>query len=251
MKPLLHLPEAGDPYYNTKSVGGYSPCELGNPAARVPSLNVLPNCVGFAVGRFNELGDYGRIKWLAARGNACDFVKIAHAQGLEVKQKPTLGGVMVWSGGKGGFGHIACVEIVGKSVVITSESEYYGKPFVNYTRYLDDGNWRKGCYWMTKDYKYLGCIVNPAITEDKMTYEEFCEMMKKWLAEQGKAVFKAFMTDYLSDRANQPPDGWAVPAITYCLEHDLLGGDPDGKFRAKDWLQREEFAAYLAAHDKK
>lgn len=250
MIPLLHLPEAGDPYYNTKASGGYNPCILGNPAARVPSLNVLPNCVGFGVGRFNSLGNYGKCKYLG-NTNAANFVKLARSQGLEVRKEPTLGGVMVWSGGKGGYGHIACVEIVGKSIVITSESEYYGKPFVNYTRYLDDGNWRKGCYWMTKDYKYLGCIVNPAITEDKMTYEEFCEMMKKWLAEQGKAVFKAFMTDYLSDRANQPPDLWAVPAITYCLEHDLLEGDPDGKFRAKDWLQREEFAAYLAAHDEK
>lgn len=250
MKPLLHMPEANDPYYNTIGSGGYNPCILGNPAARVPSLNVLPNCVGFGVGRFNSLGNYGKCKYLG-NTNAANFVKLARSQGLEVRKEPTLGGVMVWSGGKGGYGHIACVEIVGKSIVITSESEYYGKPFVNYTRYLDDGNWRKGCYWMTKDYKYLGCIVNPAITEDKMTYEEFCEMMKKWLAEQGKAVFKAFMTDYLSDRANQPPDGWAVSAITYCLEHDLLSGDPDGKFRAKDWLQREEFAAYLAAHDEK
>lgn len=250
MKPLLRMPDANDPYYNTIASGGYNPCILGNPAARVPSLNVLPNCVGFGVGRFNAIGDYGKCKYLG-NTNACNFISLAKKQGLQISNKPTLGGVMVWSGGKGGFGHIACVEIVGKSIVITSESEYYGKPFVNYTRYLDDGNWRKGCYWMTKDYKYLGCIVNPAITEDRMTYEEFCEMMKKWLAEQGKAVFKAFMTDYLSDRANQPPDSWAVPAITYCLEHDLLGGDPDGKFRAKDWLQREEFAAYLAAHDEK
>lgn len=250
MKPLLRMPDANDPYYNTIASGGYNPCILGNPAARVPSLNVLPNCVGFGVGRYNSLGNYGECKYLG-NTNACNFISLAKKQGLQISNKPTLGGVMVWSGGKGGFGHIACVEIVGENIVITSESEYYGKPFVNYTRTNADGNWRKGCYWMTKDYKYLGCIVNPAVTEDKMTYEEFCEMMKKWLTEQGKAVFKAFMTDYLSDRAKQPPDLWAVPAITYCLEHDLLEGDPDGKFRAKDWLQREEFAAYLAAHDEK
>lgn len=249
MKPLLHLPDASDPYYNTIASGGYNPCILGNPAARVPNLNILPNCVGFGTGRFNQLGNYGKCKYLGDT-NAANFVKLARSQGLEVRKKPTLGGVMVWSGGKGGYGHIACVEIVGETIVITSESEYYGKPFVNYTRYLDDGNWRKGCYWMTKDYKYLGCIVNPAITEDKMTYEEFCEMMKRWLAENGLAAFRPLMSEWLAEQASKPPDAWAVPAITYCIEHDLLAGDPDGKFRAKSFLERQEFAAYLAAHDK-
>ena len=157
--PCLHMPEKGDPYFNTKSAGGYSPCALGNPAARVEGLNVLPNCVGYVVGAFNALGDYGCIKWLAARGNACDFVKIAHAQGLEVVPDPIPGGVMVWSGGKGGYGHVAFVEATKDGAAICSESEYYGKAWTLYTRRPGTGGqWRDGCYWMGKSYHYEGCI---------------------------------------------------------------------------------------------
>ena len=231
--PCLHMPAKGDPYYNTKASGGYSPCALGNPAARVEGLNVLPNCVGYAVGAFNALGDYGCIKWLAARGDACDFVKIAHAQGLEVTQEPTPGGVMVWSGGKGGFGHVAFVE--GKATnsdgFVCSESEYYGKAWTLYTRKPGaDGQWRDGCNWMVKSYHYEGCIKNPAIKEaHKVTYGEFCAFMEKWL----------------DDLAKKPADSWAVPAIEYCLKTRMMVGDDNGNFRPQSFMRREEVAAVL------
>ena len=45
-------PESGNPYYNTKSNGGYSTCIVGQPT--VSGLNVLCNCVGLADGAFNE-----------------------------------------------------------------------------------------------------------------------------------------------------------------------------------------------------
>lgn len=235
--PCLHMPANGDPYYNTKASGGYSPCALGNPAARVEGLNVLPNCVGYAVGAFNALGDYGCIKWLAARGDACDFVKIARAQGLEVTQEPTPGGVMVWSGGKGGFGHVAFVE--GKATnspgFVCSESEYYGKAWTLYTRKPGaDGQWRDGCYWMGKSYHYEGCIKNPAIKEaDKVTYEEFCAFMARWLDElKGK-----------------PASAWAKPFIEFCIANGLMVGDDEEHsfetFRPLDPVKREEMAAIL------
>ena len=235
--PCLHMPAKGDPYYNTKASGGYSPCALGNPAARVEGLNVLPNCVGYAVGAFNAVGGYGRIKWLAARGDACDFVKIAHAQGLEVTQEPTPGGVMVWSGGKGGFGHVAFVE--GKATnsdgFVCSESEYYGKAWTLYTRRPGaDGQWRDGCYWMGKSYRYEGCIKNPAIKEaDKVTYEEFCAFMARWL-------------DELKDK---PASAWAKPFIEFCIANGLMVGDDEEHsfetFRPLDPVKREEMAAIL------
>ena len=250
MTPLLHLPDKGDPYYNTIASGGYNPCILGNPARRVDGLNVLPNCVGYGVGRFNSLGDYGSCKWLG-NTNACNFANLARKQGLTVKRKPTLGGVMVWSGGKGGLGHIACVEVVvGDKIVVTSESEYYGVPFVNYTRHFDDGNWRKGCYWMTKDYKYEGCIVNPAVEDETMTYEQFCEYMRRWLDENGKVQFNLLMRWWLSELALKPADPWAEPAIEYCKEHGLMVGDPSGNFRPQSYVRREELASVLANNDK-
>ena len=62
--PQLVIPAAGDPYYNTIKTGGYNPCILGNPQRREKNLNVLPNCVGYATGRFNAIGNYGSCKYL-------------------------------------------------------------------------------------------------------------------------------------------------------------------------------------------
>ena len=83
-KPRLVIPEYGNPYYNTKSNGGFNPCALGNNShgQRQKGLNILPNCVGYVVGRFSEIGGYGACKWLVARGNACDFIRIGQQQGL-------------------------------------------------------------------------------------------------------------------------------------------------------------------------
>ena len=229
-KPRLVIPEYGNPYYNTKSNGGFNPCALGNNShgQRQKGLNILPNCVGYVVGRFNEVGQYGACKWLVARGNACDFIRIGQQQGLQISDAPTLGGCMVWAGGPGGYGHVAIVERVQGGKIETSESEYYGKAFITYKR--TGRNWSEGCYWMRSSYKYLGCIVNPAVKEDKpVTYEEFCKYMDKWL----------------DDLAKKPADSWAVPAIEYCLKTRMMVGDDNGNFRPQSYLRREEMAAIL------
>ena len=229
-KPRLVIPEYGNPYYNTKSNGGFNPCALGNNShgQRQKGLNILPNCVGYVVGRFNEIGGYKACKWLVARGNACDFIRIGQQQGLQISDAPTLGGCMVWAGGPGGYGHVAIVERVQGDKIETSESEYYGKAFTTYKR--TGRNWSEGCYWMRSSYKYLGCVVNPAVKEDKpVTYEEFCKYMDKWL----------------DDLAKKPADSWAVPAIEYCLKTRMMVGDDNGNFRPQSYLRREEMAAIL------
>ena len=229
------MPEAGDPYYN-KEPKGYNPCILGNndKGQRVKGLNVLPNCVGWAVGRYNQayhemVGGAG-CDYLG-NTNAANFITLARKQGLKISKAPTLGGVMVWTGGTGGYGHVAVVEAtIGEDTVVTSESEYYGRPFVIYTRRRDDGNWRKGCYWQDKSYKYAGCIINPATEEKPVTYEQFVEYMNRYLAEQ----------------AAKPADSWAEPAIAYCKEKGIMVGDPDGNFRPQSFVRREELAAVIA-----
>ena len=229
-KPRLVIPEYGNPYYNSKSNGGFNPCALGNNShgQRQKGLNILPNCVGYVVGRFNEIGGYGTCKWLVARGNACDFIRIGQQQGLQISDAPTLGGCLVWAGGPGGYGHVAIVERIQGNKIETSESEYYGKAFTTYKR--TGRNWSEGCYWMRSSYKYLGCVVNPAIKEDKpVTYEEFCKYMDKWL----------------DDLAKKPADSWAVPAIEYCLKTRMMVGDDNGNFRPQSYLRREEMAAIL------
>lgn len=234
--PQLVIPAAGNPYYNTKSVGGYSPCIKGNPKNRNKDLNVLPNCVGWAVGRFNEIGEYGSCKYLG-NTNAANFIDLARKQGLTVTQRPTKGGCMVWRGGNTGEGHVAIVEMDLGNRVITSESEYYGKQFVIYQRFGD--NWRSGCYWMGSSYTYLGCIKNPAVKEEEP------DLTKAETEKLIRDMFPGLMAAYLADLAKQPADTWAEPAIEYCQRTGIMVGDPDGNFRAQSPVKREEMAAIL------
>lgn len=234
--PQLVIPAAGNPYYNTKKVGGYSPCIMGNPKNRNKDLNVLPNCVGWATGRFNEIGAYGSCKYLG-NTNAANYVDLARKQGLTVTQRPTVGGCMVWKGGNTGEGHVAIVELDLGSRVVTSESEYYGKAFTIYQRFGD--NWRSGCYWMGASYTYLGCIKNPAVKpeEEDMTKAETEQLVRE--------MFPQLMAEYLAELAQEPADAWAEPAIEYCQQTGMMVGDPDGQFRPQSPIKREEMASIL------
>ena len=233
--PQLVQPNTGNPYYNTKKTGGYSPCILGNPQRRVKGLNVLPNCVGYAVGRFNEIGNYGSCKWLG-NTNAANMLTLARKQGLQISKTPTVGGCLVWSGGEGGYGHVAIVEVDLGNLIVTSESEYYGKPFTVYQR--SGTGWRSGCYWMGSSYNYLGCIINPAVPqEEDMTKAETEKLVRE--------MFPTLMAAYLAELAKKPADAWALPAIEYCKETGIMVGDADGNFRPQSAVRREELASVL------
>lgn len=160
--PRFEKPSGKNLYYIRKADGGYSPCIAGKPKDSV--LTALANCVGWAVGRFNEIGGYGCCKYLGST-NAENFVNLAKKQGLTVQQKPTLGGVLVWAKGKvgvssDGAGHVAIVEqINADGSVITSESGYNSTIWYSKTR--SGANWGQ-----SSAYTYLGCIVNPAVKEE-------------------------------------------------------------------------------------
>ena len=238
--PQLVIPTAGNPYYNTKKVGGYNPCIMGNPKNRNKDLNVLPNCVGYAVGRFNEIyheimGGSG-CEYLG-NTNAANFIDLARKQGLTITQRPTLGGCMVWKGGNTGEGHVAIPELDLGNRFVTSESEYYGKQFVIYQRFGD--NYRSGCYWMGASYTYLGCIKNPAVKPEEK------DMTKAETEQLIRDMFPGLMAAYLAALAKQPADAWAQPAIDYCQNIGIMVGDPDGNFRPQSPVKREEMAALL------
>lgn len=235
MKPQLKKPSKGNPYYNTKDAGGYSPCIKGNPDRRVQGLNVLANCVGWATGRFNEIGGYKECRYLG-NTNAANFAHLAQKQGLKISPVPVLGGCMVWKGGATGEGHVAIVEILKEGEITTSESEYYGKAFVNYIRRKGDGNWRSGCYWMGSSYKFIGCIVNPAIGED-MTRAETEALIKELVPQIIKQME--------ADKAKEPADDWAKEAINMAIARDIMVGYPDG-FHAQSYIRREEVAQVVA-----
>ncbi len=152
-------PGAGNKYYITKAKGGYSDAIKGSPTDK--DCDVLANCVGYAFGRFNEIGGYGYCKYLRPV-NAGNFMQ--YKGDLEVGQTPKLGACMVWQkggtlSGSDGAGHVAIVEkVISATEVYTSESGYgSSRPFWNQTRKKGDGTWGMG-----GSYKFLGFIYNPA-----------------------------------------------------------------------------------------
>ena len=163
MKIRTTKPEAGNKYYIRKANGGYSNAITGNPTDK--DCNVLANCVGYAYGRFNEIGAYGYCKYLAPV-NAENFID--YKGSCQVGQTPKPGAVMVWQkgatkSGSDGAGHVAIVEkVISSTEVYTSESGWgSSKPFWNSTRRKGSGNWGAG-----SDYKFLGFIYNPAVPDE-------------------------------------------------------------------------------------
>ena len=154
-------PQTGNKYYIRQVTGGWNGAIQGKPLDA--ECNVLANCVGYANGRFAEIQDTEGIKYQLVC-NAENFIEKAKAYGLEVIDKPTLGGIMCWQkgaslNGTDGPGHVAIVEkIIDDNTIYTSESAYGSFAFANITRTNSNGRW--GC---NSNYKFRGCIVNPAV----------------------------------------------------------------------------------------
>lgn len=164
--PRLSRPTAGNKYYIRKAAGGYSNAIKGSPTDS--QCDVLSNCVGYAYGRFNEIGGYGYCKHLAPV-NAENFIQ--YKGSCEVGQTPKVGACMVWRKGatlsnSDGAGHVAIVEkVISDTEVVTSESGYGSAPFWTQTRKKgSNGRWGAG-----SAYTFLGFIYNPAVSEEEKT----------------------------------------------------------------------------------
>lgn len=144
-------------YYIRKANGGWNGAIQGKPVKS--GANVLSNCVGYVNGRFNEIGAYNKCKYQLVC-NPGDFISSAKSMGLKISDKPTVGGVLVWTKGNTVKGHVAIVERVDSAnQIYTSESSYGGKAFYNATRNNNNGRWGIG-----SAYIYRGCIINPAVS---------------------------------------------------------------------------------------
>lgn len=161
-KPRLTAPSTTDKHWIQRDKGGYNPCIL------IKGNSVLPNCVGYAWGRFMEV--LGKAPTLS-RANAENWWD--YNDGYERGQTPRLGAVICWRKGKAhestdGAGHVAIVEkIAPDGTITTSNSAYGGSRF--YMRELKPPD-----YYMGSKFTFQGFIYNPAV-EDKekfnMTYE--------------------------------------------------------------------------------
>lgn len=126
-RPRLTAPARGDRNWKHYTAGGHNYC------IKINGDETLPNCVGYAWGRWRELlGSFHQL----SRANAEDWYgrKDGYARG----KTPKVGAVMCWRQGqlgthKDGAGHVAIVEKVNQNgSVLISNSDYKGSRF--YTR---------------------------------------------------------------------------------------------------------------------
>ena len=153
--PRTKAPSATDKNWIHTSYGGYNYC------IHIKDGSCLPNCVGYAWGRWRELlGDFHNL----SRGNA-EIWWGNTGDGYERGQTPKVGAVICWSKGKAGVssdgaGHVAIVEQVNADgSILTSNSNYSGTRF--YTKTF------KPPYSLGGTYTFQGFIYLPIEFEEE------------------------------------------------------------------------------------
>lgn len=157
--PRLTAPGTDDKNWIHINYGGYNSClYIGNKSC-------LPNCVGYAWGRWREL--LGKTPNLS-RSNAENWW--GTKDGYERGQTPKLGAVICWRKGKAGVGsdgagHVAIVEQVNADgSIITSNSAYNGTRF--YLKTI------KPPYELGGSYAFQGFIYIPLDFDGTTTNKE-------------------------------------------------------------------------------
>lgn len=138
-KPRLKAPSTTDKNYLHTSKGGYNYC------IHIGGGSCLPNCVGYAWGRWRELlGKYHNL----SRNNAENWWGYT-ADGYKRGQTPKLGAVVCWRKGKvgvesDGAGHVGIVEEINKDNIVVSMSAYGGTRW--FTRTFPIGSYSYSSY---------------------------------------------------------------------------------------------------------
>jgi len=170
-KPRLKAPTKLNKNYIHCTKGGKNKCIL------IEGDSVLPNCVGYAWGRFMEvLGAQPKLSLANAEnwyGNRAD--------GYKRGNKPRLGAVICWRKGRvgdpsDGAGHVAIVEEIRKDgSILISESGY--KKFRFRTSVIPPTFYLAG-------YVFQGFIYNPKVPAPKKTMKT--PQSVAWEVIQGK-----------------------------------------------------------------
>lgn len=148
-KPRLTAPSVSDKHWIHTTKGGLNECIV------ISGGSCLPNCVGYAWGRFYEI--IGKRPTLG-RGNAENWY--GTNDGYKRSKTPALGAVICWAKGKvgvssDGAGHVAIVEqIEPNGDIITSNSGYKS------TRFWTQ-KFTKASGYAMKGYTFQGFILPP------------------------------------------------------------------------------------------
>lgn len=171
-KPRLKAPSHNNKNYIQVSYGGRNKC------IPVSGKSVLPNCVGYAWGRFMEINDNKQPK--LSLNNAENWW-VNRSDGYARGKTPRLGAVICWRRGvvgvaEDGAGHVAIVEQINddKSIVI-SQSAYKGTRF--WTEVIPMAE--DGTYPFRSGYTFQGFIYNPKVPHKKGTIKTVEEVAKE------------------------------------------------------------------------
>lgn len=154
-------------YYIQTAYGGWSPCIEGNNQYNLRPFagSVLPNCVGYICGRFNELLNAGACTWFGSV-NARDLFQLGVSQGLLTGHDPIVGGVICFDTDY--LGHAVVIEhVIDQNTVEVSESgwRYTTGPVVKtYTMY------RSGGAWQYSGGTYQGIVYPPGVVIPQQDY---------------------------------------------------------------------------------
>ena len=157
-KPRLSAPAGSDKNYLHYTNGGYNYC------IHISGGSCLPNCVGYAWGRWRELlGKYHNL----SRGNAENWWGYT-SDGYKRGQTPKLGAVVCWSKGRvgvesAGAGQVGIVEKITADSVVVSMSAYGGTRW--FTRTFPIGS------YSYNSYVFQGFIYLPVEFEEEKKTE--------------------------------------------------------------------------------
>jgi len=117
-------PTVENPCYRSVQFNGYNRCIIRNPQTGF----VLPNCVGYAWGRFLEANNLTDCR--LSTGNASSWWYNT-GDGYQRGSVPKIGAVGCYGGGSyGGAGHVLFVERINPDgTILCSESNYGGEVF--------------------------------------------------------------------------------------------------------------------------
>lgn len=150
--PRTTAPSTDDANWRHTSVGGKNQC------INISGGSVLPNCVGYAWGRFMEiLGSTPKL----STGNAEDWW--SYNDGYERGQTPQVGAVACWRKGAAGnssdgAGHVAIVEKVNADGSFLVSESGYGGTYRWGTRTIQPPKYSYG-----SAYTFQGFIYNPVV----------------------------------------------------------------------------------------
>lgn len=144
-------------YWTHTSAGGYNQC------IEIANGSVLPNCTGYAWGRFHMISDladgsqdYSNVPKLS-RADAGKWFAYT-SDGYERGQTPKLGAVACWSDNDGGAGHVAIVEEIMENGDITVGQSGYSSSKRFWTSKVLKSNG-----YNTSGYTFQGFIYNPDV----------------------------------------------------------------------------------------